>query len=273
MTRLIGISSQTVEHKHTLNTAYINAFTRGAVTPIILPVFAVKNRELMTPESFAAEHKDHIDRYVDRLDSLCVSGGVDINALSFDGTNYASNACDTIRDYMETALVKAFMEAGKPIIGICRGLQVIGHVLEMPNFKQDLGGTDENHDGNAFGFTKRQEAVHRVWPRGAYREYLESKTGRDVSALNVNSWHHQGYTLVSNGKLPKFREGGDFWDWLNKAVAKYEADAEIDILSTTPMVIEGFESPARKIVAWANHPEESGPDSLAIGYFIDRYLS
>lgn len=273
MTKLIAVTSQIVEHKTTLNSAYINSLTRKGVSPVILPVFAVKNREVMTPESFAEEFKEHIDQYVESFSALVCSGGPDLSPLTFDGTNHASTNCDTIRDYMEVALIKAFIDAGKPILGICKGMQMVGHVLNLSNYLQDLGPTDENHDGGAFGFTKRQEAVHRVWPRGEYREYLETKTGREMGSLNVMSWHHQGYVLKPNGKLPKFKEGGDFWEWLGQAVAKYEAENHVRIISTTPMVIEGFEVPDKKIVCHAHHPEEAGPESLAIGYFLDRYLA
>lgn len=273
--KLIGISGFVSDSKISLNTAYTNAFTRSDITPLVIPELILKNRELITKDDYAGLFKDHIDKYADSLDALVLSGGGDINPDTFDDENFASSFCDSIRDFMELGLLKAFIERDKPVMGICRGFQLIGRHLGFDNFQEDLGNTGELHSGLERDFKSRQEACHNVIIYGDYRKYINEikKKEEEIEIMSVNSWHHQGFTFTRDGKFPNLPKAkGEFQEWFEKTTTKFEEDNDIDIIAATKLVLEGFKHRTHKIFGVQWHPEEYGNEGLTIQYFIDSYL-
>ncbi|MEO8296868.1 MAG: type 1 glutamine amidotransferase [Burkholderiales bacterium] len=68
--------------------------------------------------------------YADRLDALVLQGGNDIAPQSYGETPLHPDwTGDPVRDRYETALFHAFVAAGKPVLGICRGCQLINVAL------------------------------------------------------------------------------------------------------------------------------------------------
>lgn len=64
--------------------------------------------------------------YADILDGLVMQGGVDMWPGSYGQEPLRPEwSGDRVRDDYEIALLRAFVEAGKPVLGVCRGLQVI----------------------------------------------------------------------------------------------------------------------------------------------------
>lgn len=111
-----------------------------------------------------------------RCDGLLLSGGGDIHPARF-GQNIASHrlSIDPIRDEEEQALFHAFFTRGKPILGICRGIQAVNVFL---------GGTLRQHiEGHG-------QSCHKV--RCAPR--LAALVG---AAPTVNSYHHQAVGAVA----------------------------------------------------------------------------
>lgn len=62
-------------------------------------------------------------------DGLLLCGGGDIEPHRYGQENQGSKNFELERDEVEFALVEKFMNAGKPILGICRGLQVLNVAL------------------------------------------------------------------------------------------------------------------------------------------------
>ena len=63
---------------------------------------------------------------VDLLDGLVLQGGIDICPESYGDTlRDPAWVGDPIRDRYELDLLKAFIDAGKPVLGVCRGAQLI----------------------------------------------------------------------------------------------------------------------------------------------------
>ncbi len=278
---LIGISSFTSENRIALNAAYISAFTRPSCAALIIPPFPVLNREFLTLDKFKADFRAHIDKIVERLDALVLSGGKDINPVAFGQTNYSSTGCDIVRDYTELALLDAFIQAGKPILGVCKGHQLGAMYFGLSNFQQDLVNTHELHQQIGHEMA-RSEPCHKIWPRGNLKTYLSSKLGYDVKEASINSMHSQGLTLTANGKFPDKKilkpfetvPGADdgFSGWYHRTVAAYEAKHSIKILATTPIVIEAFEHPEARFLGLQAHPEEAGPQGLLIQYWLDSFV-
>lgn len=272
--KLIGLTSSSTENRTFVNAAYHSAFTREGMLPVALPQFAAPNRETITQDEYYDYHRIKVEAYAHALSSLCVTGGIDIQPLTFDDPNWGALLCDSERDMMELALIRAFVEAGKPIMGICRGHQLLARFLGLPNFVQDLGKLNELHNAAEREIKDRQEPAHSVYVLGRLREYLSLKTGRDVDTLRINSWHHQSLCLTKSGVIPKnVKTEEQYAAWFAGAIPAYERASSINILACTNMVIEAFEKPDAKMYGIQFHGEEYGPNGLSIGYFVDKYLN
>jgi putative glutamine amidotransferase len=87
---------------------------RAGGVPVVLPVI---------DGAFAA-------RQIRALDALVLSGGQDLDAEIRGRTRHpASTWIDTARDHHEAALLQAALANGTPILGICRGLQLVVDAL------------------------------------------------------------------------------------------------------------------------------------------------
>ena len=86
-----------------------------------------------------ARRKVNLQGYVDLLDGLMLQGGLDVSPTSYGQTALRPEwAGDLVRDRYEIELIEAFMAAGKPVLGICRGCQLI-NVAFGGTLYQDIG--------------------------------------------------------------------------------------------------------------------------------------
>lgn len=71
-----------------------------------------------------------IGEYPSALDGLVLQGGADISPRAYGEEPLRPEwAGDAMRDRFEIELVRAFVEAGKPVLGVCRGAQLINVAL------------------------------------------------------------------------------------------------------------------------------------------------
>ena len=119
-------------------------------------------------------------RVLDRLDGLLLVGGADVGAGAYGAEPHPLNdAPIPLRDAVETALVRAAVERGLPVLGICRGAQIINvagggtlrqHLpdeLGHEEHRREIGRFDGNeHDvrveEGSRAFEATGEVVHRV---------------------------------------------------------------------------------------------------------------
>lgn len=131
-------------------------------------------------------------------DGLILCGGGDLESSLFGQENQGSDPPDQARDQAELALFDAFFRAGKPILGICRGMQVINVALGG-DLIQDLPS-----DSLPFHRGKDYSLVHLV--RAAEGSLLHRLYG---SVFPVNSFHHQVIDKPGRGlKVTAWSEGG-----------------------------------------------------------------
>jgi putative glutamine amidotransferase len=125
-------------------------------------------------------------------DGVVLSGGVDINPALY-GRSDAAHICekpDPARDAFETALIGQAIEQDLPILGICRGMQMVNVVLGgtlIPDLEQ---GGFASHKSTTEG-----DRVHGVVIEPDSR--LASIVG--VRQGNVNSSHHQAVGQPGRG--------------------------------------------------------------------------
>ena len=108
-------------------------------------------------------------------DGLLLPGGGDLLPSLYGQSDQGSTNLDEERDLRELELCKKFMEAKKPILGICRGAQVLAVAL---------GGTLRQHIERHDGLPNGADRIHETWTAGIL-------TGLYGPSCTVNSWHHQ----------------------------------------------------------------------------------
>jgi putative glutamine amidotransferase len=146
-----------------------------------------------------------LDDYARWLGGLVLQGGSDVWPGSYGETPLDDRwTGDRIRDEYELALVRAFTRAGKPVLGVCRGLQLL-NVAYGGTLYQDIA-------------TQRPEALrHRdaaLYDRNVHE--VELLPGSRLAALypgvvtaRVNSVHHQAIKDLAPGLVAEARSPRD----------------------------------------------------------------
>ena len=130
---------------------------------------------------------------------LVLCGGGDLDPDMFGWPQAGGDPPDRVRDLAEVNLFRAFSLAGRPILGICRGMQVIA-AAQGGGLIQDLPPEQcVFHKG-----TKRDDARHPV--RTMPGSLLERLYG---PILHTNSFHHQAVADPGFGMtVTAWSEGG-----------------------------------------------------------------
>lgn len=154
-----------------LEDGYIEALAQSGCGAVILP-------PLLPPTESCAILRS--------MDGLLFSGGGDLSPLWFAQQPHPNlGEVDVLRDEQEMALVKEAIRLGLPILGICRGLQVINAAL---------GGALLQHlETNAPGAIQHRQSAPGWQPHHSVRimpgTMLAEVLGEGV--IDVNSFHHQ----------------------------------------------------------------------------------
>ena len=134
-----------------------------------------------------AQSRIDLDAYADALDGLVLMGGSDVCPETYGETALRPEwNGDRIRDVYEIGLMRAFVKAGKPVLGVCRGAQVI-NVAMGGTLWQDLR-TQVPHalsHRNAAIYARNCHATSLVAGSGLARMYP------GVAIVKTNSVHHQ----------------------------------------------------------------------------------
>ncbi|ANB16845.1 gamma-glutamyl-gamma-aminobutyrate hydrolase family protein [Dokdonella koreensis] len=150
-----------------------------------------------TVERDSLIRRAHIDipDIVAALDGLILQGGADIDPAAYgEAPTHTVGAIDMLRDRFELELLRGFAAAGKPVFGICRGMQLI-NVAFGGTLYQDLradGATRANHV-HADLYDEHVHALRLDPGTWAGRIYGDLHEGR------VNSIHHQGVKALGRG--------------------------------------------------------------------------
>lgn len=136
-----------------------------------------------------------LDHYAQWLDGLVLEGGSDVWPGSYGETPLQEKwNGDRVRDDYEKALVTAFGRAGKPVLGVCRGLQLL-NVAFGGTLYQDIA-------------TQRPDAVvHRdaaIYDRNFHEVdfvsgSLLAELYPHLRSARVNSVHHQAIKALAPG--------------------------------------------------------------------------
>ena len=207
----------TLEPAVLLPLTYADSIERAGGMPALLP-----------PDPASTESPDAL---LERIDALVLGGGADIDpAIQGVEPHPETVGTNPARDRFEMALGIRAMERGIPLLGVCRGMQILNVAR---------GGTLHQHLPERLGHN-RHRPTPGEWAEHEVRLAPGSLAARASGAerLTTNSHHHQGIEEVGRG----FEETG----W-----------------ATDDDTVEAIESPDGRFalgVLW--HPEEDPEDRV-----------
>lgn len=174
-------------------------------------------------------------------DGLLLPGGDDISPTLYGEEK--SKRCgrqNELRDIAEPVIFSKFYETGKPILGICRGCQMM-NVLFGGTLHQDIKGLQKVKHSN---FMMRASAVHNV--NIALDSILYKIWGE--TPIGVNSLHHQAVKELGMGLRPSAVSSDGFVE-----------------------AVEAIEHPFCIAVQW--HPEHMSEKNAQQQAIFDRFVS
>jgi putative glutamine amidotransferase len=176
----------------------ITVYTRERVSPFVQMPYATVNVGLsdLADEAGAVplllSPTIHVDDVLDRIDALVLQGGGDVHPDHYGQELHpATNTLDRRRDEFELALLARARERAMPVLGICRGIQLVN---------VGYGGTLVQHLPDLTGVDHEQLDA---WDALAHRVEIapDSRLARvmDTTAMDVNSVHHQAVDRLGAG--------------------------------------------------------------------------
>lgn len=168
---------------------------------------------------------DYIDKIVNTMDKFIFSGGSDVDPMYYnEAVRYDCEYINEFRDRFEMKLLKKVIDAKKPILGICRGFQLI-NVFFGGSLYQDLKSQYDSPINHAAEKVEKFKKIHNltIEKESTLEEIFKS------SKIQINSKHHQAVSVLGKGlKIEAISEDG---------------------------LIEGFSSKENNILAVQWHPE------------------
>ena len=204
-----------------LPAVYIDGVTRAGATVLLLPPQPVDPAV--------------VDRVLAGLDGLVITGGADIEAQRYGQQPLPTTERPRLdRDDWEFALTDAALRRRLPLLGICRGAQVLNIAR---------GGTLHQHLPDVLGHSR-----HRLGDANFAESDIRTVAGTRVAGLIGESivahcYHHQAIDALGHGLIVSARDSGD------GLVEAVELDPAVD--------------PDQFAVAVQWHPEEN-LDELAL---------
>ncbi len=176
----ITVSGVWTKTLHYLEQSVAHWVLSGHAIPVMVPA--------VTADSIVTRSEIDLHHYAAALDGLVLQGGNDVAPESYgEQPLHADWAGDSVRDRYETELVAAFVKAGKPVFGICRGLQLL-NVMFGGTLLQDIATQQP---------ASRAHRDASIYERHFHR--IDVLPGTRLAALypgvaraTVNSIHHQG---------------------------------------------------------------------------------
>lgn len=169
-------------------------------------------------------NKEEFDKILPTLDGVIMAGGPDVHPRYFgqEIDPYCGQITED-RDIMELYVMKYVMEKDLPVLGVCRGMQLINVAL---------GGTLHQDVVHHMNIVHRQSDGMVYWHDIAFEGDSMLRQLVPSERYPVNSYHHQAVDALGDGLVP----------------TAYNPDG----------LIEAFERPAsRFLMAVQWHPEVS----------------
>ncbi len=209
--------------------AYVNAIQRAGALALMIP-----------PDPEVVDDPDEI---LDKLDGLILAGGHDVDPAAYGADRHpATKITVPERDEFEIALARRAIELDMPVLGICRGMQLLNVAL---------GGTLQQHIPDTLGHEEHRRipgsfdgSDHDVALEPGSRAALAA--GEELHG--TKSHHHQAVDTIGDGLV-------------------------VTGQSTLDELPEAIEAPARTFVLGVQWHPEADERSPVIAAFVDQARS
>jgi len=182
--------------------------------------------------------------YARVLDGLVLQGGADVSPLTYGEEPLAGEwAGDRLRDVYEIELLHEFVEAGKPVLGICRGAQLI-NVAFGGTLYQDIRTQ----------LPQAQAHVTSAYEKNLHEMRIEPGSGLarlypGVERACVNSIHHQSIKSLGrnlavearsepDGVVEAIRGSGESYVFAVQWHPEFHAPGDDTVLDSAPILDE-----------------------------------
>lgn len=165
----------------------VSNYTKAVSAAFMEPV-VISMQEANIEKSVQQEYLEYRNFRVENYDGLVLPGGVDIDPSRYGQENRGSVRMVPLLDELQFAMLDAFVRSGKPVLGICRGQQLI-NVYFGGTLIQDLPTAFRHRSGRpGFDLVHGSRTVEGSWIHQIYG-----------SAFTHNSAHHQAVDLPGEG--------------------------------------------------------------------------
>lgn len=162
------------ERLQTLSAYYGEAVSGAGMTPMIIP---------------NGQDSAEAARVMAVLDGLVLSGGDDVDPANYGAEPESSRGVDADVDRFEIALVEAAREEGKPVLAICRGLQLLNVALGG-TLNQEVTAAETPHELIGKDFDPEEVNARRHTVHFEPGSLMTDIYGAEEA--KVNTLHHQG---------------------------------------------------------------------------------
>ncbi len=209
-TPVIGISAYSEDGRCQVNMTYINSVRMAGGVPLVIPV---------------TSDDPQIAAIIATIDGLLMTGGEDFDPLKWFGEEPVRGLGEVVpaRDEYDVKLVRAAVAAGIPVLGICRGEQLLAVAFGGSLWQDIPSQVKDSYVKHRQSPTTGTIGTHSITiEKGSL---LARTLGKEKAV--VNTFHHQaikdvpkGFRVVAraadgiiegverSGKLPDFKDGG-----------------------------------------------------------------
>lgn len=191
--RSLPTSAHPVNDLYTIDPEYLDGVERAGGHAALL--------------GFARDIDDAKDR-LSPFGALLLSGGDDVDPAHYGATVDGAVDMNPIGDRSDEAYLAAALELGLPVLGICRGIQIINVTLGG-SLLQDIWGSSDNHPARNTGPDPVANADEMLTRRHDVRLEPGSLIAKifDAETIETNSLHHQAIERVAEDLVVTGRAG------------------------------------------------------------------